>query len=65
MKNLYVKLPNLNKIKDYEDFYKFITRNMKNPKKLKIDITSVYLTKQNETTLAEHLKKKMRRIINS
>ena len=52
-----VKLPALQRIKLYDQFYKTITRGIPKRKGMSIDVTAVYLNKENEKTLSDHLSK--------
>jgi hypothetical protein len=53
------KLPQLNKVKNYSDFYKYIFKGIKIPSGYTINVMSVTLHPDNEKTLAEHLKKEL------
>jgi len=54
------KLPSLTRIKCYEDFYCKLFK-VKTLEGTSINVTKVHLTKANEKTLANHIKKKMRK----
>lgn len=53
---MYLKLPVLSRVKSYPDFYKKLLK-LKTLEGTRIDVTKVYLTKENEEKLANHLKK--------